>query len=560
MRFWLNPDQLAKLNITASDVINAVNSQNTVNPAGQIGGPPSLPQQEYTYTAIVQGRLITEKQFGEIVVRENADGSVVRLKDVARIELGAQLYSLAGRLNGEPSAVMAIYQLPGSNALDAARDVKALMKELKNRFPQDLDYAVSLDTTLAVSRGLEETLTTLWEALLLVTLVVYIFLQGWRASLIPLLAVPVSLIGTFILFPMFGFSINTLSLFGLVLAIGLVVDDAIVVVEAVERHIGEGMAPKDAALQAMQEVSGPVVAIALILAAVFVPTIFIAGITGRLYQQFALTIAISVIFSAFNALSLSPALSALLLKHKAPTHGPLSWFFGRFNRVFGKATNKYVRWSEGLIHRSGLSLVLLAAVAALALLIASRLPSSFLPEEDQGYVYINVQLPNAASLPRTSDYCKRVEKVLAKTPGVKYYTTVLGFSLLSQAQTTYNALFFVTLQPWNERHKASEQLAAIRAHINKELAAMPEANAFSFPPPSIPGVGTAGGFTFILEDRAGLDPSFLTTNLDAYHGRGRQTAGDFRVEHQLPAQRAAGFRQCGPRQGAQAGIGPGRSL
>ena len=411
-----------------------------------------------------------------------------------------------------------------------------------------------------MSRGLEETLTTLWEALLLVMLVVYIFLQGWRASLIPLLAVPVSLIGTFILFPMFGFSINTLSLFGLVLAIGLVVDDAIVVVEAVERHIEEGMAPKDAALKAMQEVAGPVVAIALILAAVFVPTIFIAGITGRLYQQFALTIAISVIFSAFNALSLSPALAALLLKHKAPTHGPLSRFFGWFNRVFGRVTNKYVHWSEGLIHRSVLSLVLLAGVAALALLIGSRLPSSFLPEEDQGYVYINVQLPNAASLPRTSDYCKRVEEVLAKTPGVKYYTTVLGFSLLSQAQTTYNALFFVTLQPWDERKKASEQLAAIRAHINKELAAMPEANAFSFPPPSIPGVGTAGGFTFILEDRAGQDPSFLTDQPGCLHGRGRQTAGDFRVEHQLPAQRAAGVRQCGPRQGAQAGIGPGRGL
>jgi len=435
---------------------------------------------------------------------------------VARIELGAQIYSLAGRLNGKPSAVLAIYQLPGSNALDAARDVKALMAELKKSFPQDLDYAVSLDTTLAVSRGVEETLTTLWEALLLVTIVVYIFLQGWRASLIPMLAVPVSLIGTFILFPMFGFSINTLSLFGLVLAIGLVVDDAIVVVEAVERHIGEGMAPKDAALKAMQEVAGPVVAIALILAAVFVPTVFIAGITGRLYQQFALTIAISVIFSAFNALSLSPALSALLLKHREPTHGPLARFFGWFNRVFGQVTNKYVHWSEGLIHRSGLSLVLLAGVAALALLIGSKLPSSFLPEEDQGYVYINVQLPNAASLPRTSEYCKRVEEILAKTPGVKYYTTVLGFSLLSQAQTTYNALFFVTLQPWNDRKKASEQLGAIRTHINKELAAMPEAQAFSFPPPSIPGVGTAGGFTFILEDRAGRDPSFLTANLDAY--------------------------------------------
>jgi HAE1 family hydrophobic/amphiphilic exporter-1 len=505
MRFWLNPDQLAKLNITANDVINAVNVQNTVNPAGQIGGPPSLATQEYTYTAIAQGRLVTEKQFGDIVVRENPDGSVVRLKDVARIELGAQVYSIAGRLNGEPAAVMAIYQLPGSNAIDAANDVKALMKELKKSFPQDLAYAVSLDTTLAVSRGLEETVTTLWEALLLVTLVVYIFLQGWRASLIPLLAVPVSLIGTFILFPFFGFSINTLSLFGLVLAIGLVVDDAIVVVESVERHIEEGLSPKEAALKAMQEVSGPVVAIALILAAVFVPTVFIA-----------LTIAISVIFSAFNALTLSPALSALLLKHREPTGGPLSRFFGWFNRAFGKLTNHYVHWSEKLIHHSGLSLVLLAIVAVLALLIGSKLPTSFLPEEDQGYVYINVQLPNAASLPRTSEYCKRVEKVLAATPGIKYYSTVLGFSLLSQAQTTYNALFFVTLKPWNERNKPSEKMAAIRAHINKELAAMPEANAFSFPPPSIPGVGTAGGFTFILEDRAGLDPSFLTTNLGAY--------------------------------------------
>jgi hydrophobic/amphiphilic exporter-1 (mainly G- bacteria), HAE1 family len=516
MRFWVNPDQLAKLNITASEVIAAVNSQNTVNPAGQIGGPPSLPGQEYTYAAIAQGRLITEKQFGDIVVRENADGSVVRLKDVARIELGAQVYSIAGRLNGKPSAVMAIYQLPGSNAIDAARDVKALMEQLKKNFPQDLAYAVSLDTTLAVTRGIEETMTTLWEALLLVTIVVYIFLQGWRASLIPLLAVPVSLIGTFILFPIFGFSINTLSLFGLVLAIGLVVDDAIVVVESVERHIEEGMAPKDAALKAMQEVAGPVVAIALILAAVFGPTIFIAGITGRLYQQFALTIAISVIISAFNALSLSPALAALLLRRKEPSHGPLARFFDRFNRVFSRVTDKYVHWSEGLIHRSGLSLVLLAVVAALALLIGSKLPSSFLPEEDQGYMYVNVQLPNAASLPRTSEYCRRVEAVLAKTPGVKYYTTVLGFSLLSQAQTTYNALFFVGLQPWNERTKPSEQYAAIRARIDKALGAMPEAKTVISPPPSIPGVGTVGGFTFILEDRAGRDQSFLSTNLDAY--------------------------------------------
>jgi HAE1 family hydrophobic/amphiphilic exporter-1 len=516
IRFWVNPDQLAKLNITASEVIAAVNSQNTVNPAGQIGGPPSLPGQEYTYTAIAQGRLITEKQFEEIVVRENPDGSVVRLKDVARTELGAQVYSVAGRLNGKPSAVMALYQLPGSNAIDAAKNVKALMEQLKKSFPQDLDYVVSLDTTLAVSRGIGETLTTLWEALLLVIIVVYIFLQGWRPSLIPLLAVPVSLIGTFILFPLFGFSINTLSLFGLVLAVGLVVDDAIVVVESVERHIEEGMAPKDAALKAMEEVGGPVVAIALILAAVFVPTVFIAGITGRLYQQFALTIAISVILSAFNALTLSPALAGLLLKKKEPSHGLLARFFDWFNRMFARVTDKYVHWSEGLIHRSVLSLVLLAIVAALAVFIGIKLPSSFLPEEDQGYAYINVQLPNAASLPRTSEYCKRVEAILAKMPGVKYYTTVMGFSLLSQAQTTYNALFFVTLQPWDERKKSSEKFAAIRANIDKALKAMPEANAFSFPPPSIPGVGTAGGFTFILEDRAGRDPSFLTTNLNAF--------------------------------------------
>src|SRR5208282_154378 len=352
MRFWIKPDQLAKLNLTVSDVINAVNSQNTVNPAGQIGGPPSAPDQEFTYTATAQGRLVSEKEFGRIVVRENPDGSVVRLADVARIELGAQLYSIAGRLNGRPAAVMAIYQLPGSNALDAARDVKNLMNQLKQQFPQDLDYAVSLDTTLAVSRGIAEIVTTMWEELWLVVIVFYVFLQGWRATLIPLLAVPVSLVGTFTLFPVFGFSINTLSLFGLVLAIGLVVDDAIIVVEAVERHIEEGMMPKDAAFKAMEAVAGPVVAIALILSAVFVPTVFIPGITGRLYQQFALTIAISVIFSAFNALTLSPALSALLLKPKGAARGPLGGFYRGFDKVFGRARDGYVGTCRRLIGKS----------------------------------------------------------------------------------------------------------------------------------------------------------------------------------------------------------------
>ena len=516
MRFWVKPDQLAKLNLTVSDVINAINSQNTVNPAGQIGGPPSAANQEFTYTAIVQGRLVTEKEFGRIVVRENSDGSVVRLADVARIELGAQLYNIAGRLNGKPAAVMAIYQLPGSNALDAARDVKNLVEQLKKHFPQDLDYAVALDTTLAVSRGVQEILVTLCEALLLVILVVYIFLQGWRATLIPLLAVPVSLVGTFVLFPVFGFSINTLSLFGLVLAIGLVVDDAIVVVEAVERHIEEGLAPKDAALKAMEEVAGPVVAIALILAAVFVPTVFIPGITGRLYQQFALTIAISVIFSAFNALSLSPALSALLLRPRAQSHSPLRKFFDWFNRVFVRARNGYVHWSGLLIRRSVLSLVLLAGVTVLAVLVGRKLPSSFLPEDDQGYMYINVQLPNAASMPRTDAFCKKIEAILAKEPTVQFYSTVLGFSLISQAQTTYNALFFVALKPWDERTQPSMHLNAIRQRLNQQFAALPEAQAFCLSPPAIPGIGAVGGFTYILEDRLGRDPNFLSVNLDKF--------------------------------------------
>jgi HAE1 family hydrophobic/amphiphilic exporter-1 len=517
MRFWVKPDQLAKLNITVNDVITAVNNQNTVNPAGQIGGSPIPPGQEFTYTVSAQGRLVTEAEFGDIVLRANPDGSMVRLKDVARVELGAQVYTLRGRLNGKPSAVIAVYQLPGSNALDASKAAREFMEQAKQRFPADLDYAISLDTTLAVSQGIKEITKTLWQALLLVILVVFIFLQGWRASLIPLLAVPVSLIGTFVLFPLFGFSINTLSLFGLVLAIGLVVDDAIVVVEAVERHIEEGMSPKDAAFKAMEEVSGPVIAIALILAAVFVPTVFIPGITGRLYQQFALTIAISVILSAFNALTLSPALSALLLRPKKESRGPLRKFFDWFNRVFGRTRDGYVHWSGLLMRKSAFAILGLLVVTGIAVYLGKRLPSSFLPEEDQGYVYINAQLPLAASLDRTDAFCKQVENILLKTPGVRYCTSVIGFSLLSQVQSTYNAFFFVTLQPWDERKKPNEQYMAIRKKLTTELAALPEAVAFPFAPPSIPGVGSAGGFTFILEDRSGSqDMDFLTKNVNAF--------------------------------------------
>src|SRR6476646_3567443 len=374
MRLWVKPDQLAKLGITVPDIITAVQKQNTVNPAGQIGGEPIPSGQKFTYTVRAQGRLQTPEEFGEIVVRANPDGSFVRVKDIARIDLGAQTYNLKGRLNGQPSAILACYQLPGTNAVKAAEGVRKLMAEAKQRFPADMDYAVSLDQTLSVTEGLRDIVKTLFEALALVVIVVFIFLQGWRATLIPLCAVPVSLIGTFVLFPLFGFSINSLSLFGLVLAIGLVVDDAIVVVEAVERHIEEGMTPKDAALQAMREVSGPVVAIALILTAVFVPTVFIPGITGRLYQQFAVTIAISVILSAFNALSLSPALAALLLKPRKKSRGPLARFFDWFNRGFAKATHGYVSFSSVLIHKAALSMLFLVVVGIAAFFVGARLP------------------------------------------------------------------------------------------------------------------------------------------------------------------------------------------
>src|SRR5712692_9883156 len=398
MRFWVRPDTLASLGITVSDITAALNNQNTVNPAGQIGAEPVPRGQEFTYTVRAQGRLLSAEEFGDIVVRANPDGSIVRMKDVARVELGAQKYNQIGRLNGNPAAIIAIYQLPGSNAIDTMNRAKQLMEDLKKRFPQDLDYTVSLDTTLAVTEGIREIVKTLFEALVLVMIVVFIFLQGWRATLIPLLAVPVSLIGTFAVFPLLGFSINTLSLFGLVLAIGLVVDDAIVVVEAVERHLEEGLAPRAAALQAMEEVSGPVIAIALILVAVFVPSAFIPGITGGLYQQFAVTTAVSVVISAFNALTLSPALSALLLRPRQQARGPVGAFFRWFNRRFNRLTEGYVNWCAYLIRKAGFAMLLLVAFAALAGLFGSRLPTSFLPQEDQGYFYLNVQLPVAASL------------------------------------------------------------------------------------------------------------------------------------------------------------------
>jgi hydrophobic/amphiphilic exporter-1 (mainly G- bacteria), HAE1 family len=521
LRVWVRPDVLAKLGVTATEVINAIQTQNNVNPAGQIGGEPIHAGQQFTYTVRTQGRLVTPEEFGNIVIRANPDGSILHLHDVARVELGEQIYSLSARYNNAPAGMMAVYQLPGSNAVETARLVTKRIHELSANFPAGMRYDIPLDTTKAVTAGIHEIVITLGIALLLVVLVVYLFLQSWRATLIPLMAVPVSLIGTFIVFPLLGFSINTLSLFGLVLAIGLVVDDAIVVVEAVEHHIEEGMKPREATVRAMEEVGSPVVAIALILAAVFIPTAFIPGITGRLYQQFAVTIAISVLISAFNALTLSPALAAMLLKpreHKI-RRSPLQLFFDRFNSLFNRTTNAYVSTSSRLIHKSTITMLVLAGIAVAAVFMGGRLPGGFLPQEDQGYLFAALQLPDASSMQRTDVAVQKVTKALLNTPGVGGVVGVDGFNLLTLTQSTNTGFFFVSLKPWEQRKSKEQQIEEIQASVQHQLMGISDGIAFSFPPPQIPGVGTSGGVTMILQDRTGNDdPAFLTKNLFGFLG------------------------------------------
>ncbi|MGC9200135.1 MAG: efflux RND transporter permease subunit [Acidobacteriaceae bacterium] len=519
MRIWVKPDTLARLGVTIPQIEAALLAQNNVNPAGQIGGEPVPNGQQFTYTVRTQGRLLNAEQFGDIILRSNPDGSVLHLRDVARIELGDQTYNLNGMFNGKPAAIMAVYQLPGTNAVQTAKNVRLELTKLSSTFPSDIASAVPLDTTKAVTAGMHEILITLLLALALVILVVYIFLQGWRATLIPLLAVPVSLIGTFMVFPLLGFSINTLSLFGLVLAIGLVVDDAIVVVEAVEHHIEEGMTPLAASYAAMEQVASPVIAIALILTAVFVPTAFIPGITGRLYQQFAVTIAISVLFSAFNALTLSPALCALLLKPRNESKSILAGFFRWFNRVFRRTTERYVTTSGWLVHKSWLGVLIIAVVSVFVLLLGARIPRGFLPTEDQGYAFVNLQLPPGASLQRTTQSARQIDQALHTVPGVQNVVDVAGFSLLSQVQTTYSGFFFVTFKDWNQRKAPDEQFDALQANLSRALFATKDGIAFSFAPPAIAGLGTSGGVSMVLEDRSGdNNPNFLTANLYKYLG------------------------------------------
>jgi len=520
MRIWVKPDLLAKLGLTVPDLARAVQQQSTVNPAGQFSAEPGPKGKEMTYTLRAQGRLQTPEEFGQIVVRSNPDGSVVRLNDVARIELGAQNYQQIARFGGQPSGIIAVFQSPGSNALAVADGVKKTMEDLKTRFPADLEYAVSLDTTRSVTEGISEIVKTLLIAIVLVILVVFLFLQNWRATLIPMIAVPVSLIGTFAFFPLLGFSINTLSLFALVLAIGLVVDDAIVVVEAVEHHIEDGMSPRDATLKAMEEVSGPVISIALILASVFIPVAFMGGIQGRLNKQFAVTIAISVIISAFNALTLSPALSALLLKPRKESKGALGRFFAGFNRWFATATRGYISWSHALIRKGVIGVLILVGFGLLDVVFGGRLPTSFVPEEDYGYLFMNLQLPNAASLERTDQVSQKIEAILAKTEGVQYYNTIGGFSLLNRVSASYNGFFFVALKPWGERNVEARE---VLAKINGALATqVPEAMAFAFMPPAIPGLGNSGGFSLWLQDRSGGSVDFLDQNLQKFLAAARK--------------------------------------
>jgi multidrug efflux pump len=517
MRIWVRPDVLAKLGLTVPDLSNAIRQQSTVNPAGQLGASPATASQETTFTVRTEGRLETTEEFGRIVVRANPDGTVVRLRDVARVELGGLNYRQIGRYNGHPSSVVAIFQAPGSNAVQVAAAVKQLMATRKQAFPDDVDYAFALDSSLPVTEGIREIVKTLAEAIALVMLVVFLFLQSWRATLIPMLAVPVSLVGTFAAFPLLGFSINTLSLFGLVLAVGLVVDDAIVVVEAVQHHIELGLAPRDATLRAMREVSGPVVSIALILAAVFVPVGLMGGIQGRLNKQFAVTIAIAMLVSAFNALTLTPALSAMLLRPSAGATGPLHRAYAVFNRGLTAATRGYVRVSHALVRKSAIGIAVLALFGAGDYLLLKGLPTSFVPEEDYGYFFVNVQLPPAASLARTDDVCRRIEQILSENRDVAGTATIAGFSLISRVGADNTAFYFVALKPWDERRHAAQHARSLVTQLNGRLATqIPDAFAFAFMPPAIPGLGNSGGFSFWLQDRGGRSVEYLDKNVRTF--------------------------------------------
>ncbi len=503
MRVWLEPDRLATLGVTPSDVIQAIREQNIQAPAGKIGAAPSPPGQEFTWTVRAPGTLMSPAEFEEIIVRQTETGADIRVRDVGRVELGGENYLAVGRLNGKPAGLLAIYLVPGANQLESASAIYTTLEEMRGFFPEGVDYEIVYDTTPAVKASINEIVVTFFQALALVILVVWIFLQNFRATLIPLLAIPVSLIGTFIFFPILGFTINTLTMFGLVLAIGVVVDDAIVVVEAVSLNIENGMSPIDATSKAMKEVTGPVIGTTIILIAVFVPVAFIGGLTGRMYQQFALTIAASVCISSVNALTLSPALSSLLLRKQTASRGPLGAFFRWFNLGLERGTSSYMKGVKLLIRRSALSIVAVAAVMFAGGSLGSSLRTGFVPTEDQGVLMANVQLPNAASAERTDEVMRQIEKIVADTPGISAYNSIVGYSMLAGTFGSNYGALFCRLEPWEDRTTAETSLRGIIGSLQPRLSAVPEAVAFAFVPPTIPGFGASGGFSALLQDRSG---------------------------------------------------------
>ena len=507
MRIWIKPDLLATLGISVPEIVDAIRSQSVIVPGGKFGAEPAPPGTEFTYTVKLPERLQTEKEFGEIVIRTAEDGSQVKIKHIARVELGVETYNAFTRLNDKQCAMIALYQAPGSNAVELAEQVRQTMEELSASFPESIRYDVSLDTTLAITAGIDEIIETLFIALALVILVVFIFIQDWRAALIPTIAIPVSLVGAFIVFPMIGFTINVLSLLGLVLAIGIVVDDAIVVVEAVQVKIEEGMDPRTATEEAMKEVTAPVIATTLVLVAVFIPVAVMGGITGRLYQQFAITVAVSVVFSSVNALTLSPALCALLLRKRKESRGLLGLFFRGFNKAFDKSTDAYMKLTNIVTRKIIRGFVFIGVVVIGLVYLGGVIPGGFMPEEDMGYLMVNIQLPDAASLQRSDAVAKKVEKIIGNYEEVQFITTATGFSLISGSMSSNAGFVFVSLKDWKDREKTAIEVVAL---LNRDFrSAINEAQVFAFGPPAIPGLGNGSGFTILIQDRGGNTAEYL---------------------------------------------------
>ncbi len=510
MRIWVKPDRLAHMGLTVPEIINAINEQNLIVPGGKFGAEPAPPGTEFTYTVRLPERFNSPEAFGEIVVRTQSDGSQIKLKDVATINLGVETYNMIPRLNGKTAAIVALYQAPGSNAVELAQNIISEMDVLEKSFPESIKYDVSLDSTAPITAGIRDIVVTLIIALILVVLVVFVFIQDWRATLIPTLAIPVSLIGAFMFFPALGFTINVLSLLGLVLAIGIVVDDAIVVVEAVQVNIAKGMKAKEATLDAMAKVTAPVIATTLVLIAVFIPVAGMAGITGLLYQQFAITIVVSVIVSSVNALTLSPALCSILLKEPKPYGGPLGWFFKKFNQGMDKTTESYMSFTNIVTRKLKRSAVFIIVMSVGAGFFGGLVPGGFIPEEDMGYFMVNVQLPNAASIQRSDVITKQIEEILMEIEEVKFVTTATGYSILSGAMTSNTGFLFVSLVDWADRELTA---AEIVTQVNAKLAVkIKGAQAFAFGPPAIPGLGNGSGFSIMLQDKGGNDPAYLALN------------------------------------------------